>query len=131
MSDEFWDSLTVTTFVLKPVLTAAQYCDLMKGGTLALLYSLVLQLDEMYSEPINVKPGLVLDETRDIRRKVYEVFMPRWSAFHAPIHSAAFAMDRQLCQIQMVDEEGHLVCHGGFFEGSCCGNLLPTSLYAS
>jgi hypothetical protein len=71
----------------------------MKGVTLALLYSLLLQLDKLYSEPINVKPGLALD--RNIRRKVHEVFMHRWSAFHAPIHSAIFAMDRQFCQRQM------------------------------
>lgn len=41
-SDEFWDRLTVATFVMKPVLTALCYCDDMKGGTLELLYSLLL-----------------------------------------------------------------------------------------
>ena len=53
----------------------------------------------MYSETINVKPDLVLDE--NIRRKVDEVFMHRWITFHDPIHSAAFAMDRQFCLTQM------------------------------
>jgi hypothetical protein len=83
---------TVLTFVLKPSLTAVRFCDGIKGGTLSLLYSLLLQLDNLYSEPINVKPDLALDE--NIRRKVHEVFMHRWSVFHAPIHSAAFAMNR-------------------------------------
>ena len=27
--------------------------------------------------------------------------MSRWSAFHAPVHSAAFAMDRQFCRRDM------------------------------
>jgi hypothetical protein len=27
--------------------------------------------------------------------------MSRWSAFHAPIHSAAFVMDKQFCRRQM------------------------------
>ena len=27
--------------------------------------------------------------------------MSRWSAFHAPIHSAAFAMDKQFCRREM------------------------------
>jgi hypothetical protein len=31
------------------------------------------------------------------------VFMSRWSAFHAPVHSAAFAMDRQFCRRYMDD----------------------------
>ena len=51
------------------------------------------------TEPINVKPSLALDE--NIRRKMHEVFMYRWSVFHVPIHSAAFAMDRHFCQRQM------------------------------
>jgi hypothetical protein len=27
--------------------------------------------------------------------------MSRWSVFHAPVHSAAFAMDRQFCRRHM------------------------------
>jgi hypothetical protein len=68
-----------------------RYCDGMKGGTLALLYNLILQLDTHYSNPIEG-----LDET--IRTKLHNVFMSRWSDFHAPVHSAAFAMDRQFCR---------------------------------
>ena len=66
----------------------------MKGGTLALLYSLLLELDTTYSKPIKG-----LDEK--IRTKLHNVFMSRWSAFHAPVHSAAFAMDRQFCRRDM------------------------------
>jgi hypothetical protein len=36
-----------------------------------------------------------------IRTKLHNVFMSRWSAFHAPVHSAAFAMDRQFCRRDM------------------------------
>jgi hypothetical protein len=94
MSDDFWDTLKVATHVLKPALVALRYCDGMKGGTLALLYNLMLQLDTHYSNPIEG-----LDET--IRTKLHNVFMSRWSAFHAPVHSAAFAMDRQFCRRDM------------------------------
>jgi hypothetical protein len=34
-------------------------------------------------------------------KKMHNVFMIRWSAFHAPIHSAAFAMDKQFCWREM------------------------------
>jgi hypothetical protein len=66
----------------------------MKGGTLALLYILLLELDTTYSKPIKG-----LDET--IHTKLNNVFMNRWSDFHAPVHSAAFAMDRQFCRRDM------------------------------
>jgi hypothetical protein len=94
MSDDFWDTLEVVTQVLQPALVALRYCDGMKGGTLALLYSLLLELDTTYSKPIQG-----LDE--NIRTKLHNVFMSRWSAFHAPVHSAAFAMDRQFCRRDM------------------------------
>ncbi len=82
-----WDkTLKVATQVLQPVLVTLHYCDDMKGDTLTLLYSLLLELDTTYSKPIKG-----LDEA--IRTKLYNVFMSRWSAFHAPVHSAAFAMD--------------------------------------
>ena len=88
MSEDFWDTLKLATLVLKPALVALRYCDGMKGGTVALLYNLPLKLDEYYSKPING-----LDEA--MRKKMHNVFMSRWSVFHAPIHSAAFATDKQ------------------------------------
>ena len=66
----------------------------MKGGTVSLLYNLLLELDIYYSKPIEG-----LDEA--MRKKMHNVFMSRWSAFHAPIHSAAFAMDKQFCRREM------------------------------
>jgi hypothetical protein len=36
-----------------------------------------------------------------MRKKMHNVFMSRWSAFHAPIHSTAFAMDKQFCLGEM------------------------------
>jgi hypothetical protein len=90
-----WDkTLKVTTQVLQPALVALRYCDGMKGGTLALLYSLLLELDTTYSKPIKG-----LDET--IRTKLHNVFMSMWSTFHAPVHSAALSMDRQFCRRDM------------------------------
>jgi hypothetical protein len=80
MSEDFWDTLC--------------YCDGMKGDTVSLLYNLLLELDKYYSKPIKG-----LDEA--IREKMHNVFMSRWSAFHAPIHSASFAMDKQFCRRKM------------------------------
>jgi hypothetical protein len=37
-------------------------------------------------------------------KKMHDVFMIRWSVFHAPIHSGAFATDKQFCRREM-DEE--------------------------
>ncbi len=36
-----------------------------------------------------------------MRKKMHNVFMSRWSVFHDPIHSAAFAMDKQFCRREM------------------------------
>jgi len=94
MSEDFWDTLKLATLVLKPALVALRYCDGMKGGTVALLYNLLLELDIYYSKPIKG-----LDEA--MRKKMHNVFMSRWSDFHAPIHSAAFAMDKQFCRREM------------------------------
>jgi hypothetical protein len=94
MSEDFWDTLKLTTQVLKPSLVALLYCDDMKGNTLALLYNLLLELDTYYSNPIKG-----LDET--IRTNLHNVFMSRWNVFHAHVHSAAFAMDRQFCRRDM------------------------------
>ncbi len=58
------------------------------------MYNLLLELDTTYSKPMEG-----LDEK--IRKKLHNVFMSRWSAFHAPVHSAAFAMDRQFCRRDM------------------------------
>ena len=82
------------TLVLKPVLVALRYCDGMKGGTVALFYNLLLELDIYYSKPIEG-----LDEA--MRKKMHNVFMSRCSALHAPIHSAAFEMDKQFCRRDM------------------------------
>jgi len=78
----------------QPALVTLRYCDGMKGDTLPLVYNLLLELDTTYSKPMKG-----LDEK--IRKKLHNVFMSRWSAFHAPVHSAAFAMDRQFCRRDM------------------------------
>jgi hypothetical protein len=63
MDDDFWDRLGVAVRVLMPAFIALRYSDGMKGGSLALLYSLLSQLDVLYGEPIKG-----LDD--DIRKKV-------------------------------------------------------------
>jgi hypothetical protein len=65
-----------------------------KGDTVTLLHNLLLKLDEYYSKPING-----LDEV--MVKKIHNVFMSRWSTFHAPIHSAPFARDKQFCRRKM------------------------------
>jgi hypothetical protein len=75
MSEDFWDTLKLATLVLNPALVTLCYCDGMKGGTVSLLYNLLLELDKYYSKPIK---GL-----------------------DAPIHSVAFVMDKQFCRRQM------------------------------
>jgi hypothetical protein len=52
MSEDFWDTLKLATLVLKSALVALRYCDGMKGGTVSLLYNLLLELDKYYSKPI-------------------------------------------------------------------------------
>jgi hypothetical protein len=89
MSEDFW-TRRHTCVELKPACVALRY------RYLVLLYSLLLELDRYFSKPIKG-----LDEA--IRTKVHKVFMSRWSAFHAPVHSAAFAMDRQFCRRYMDD----------------------------
>jgi hypothetical protein len=57
-------------------------------------YNLLLKLDEYYSKPIKG-----LDEATV--KKMHNVFMIRWTVFHAPIHSAVFAMDKHFCRREM------------------------------
>jgi hypothetical protein len=52
MSEDFWDTLKLATVVLTPALVTLCYSDGMKGGTVTLLYNLLLKLDEYYSNPI-------------------------------------------------------------------------------
>ena len=56
-------------------------------------------LPEMENYSGDSKPIEGLDET--ILTNLYNVFMIRWSDFHDPVHSAAFAMDRQFCRRDM------------------------------
>jgi len=89
--DKFWEHLAVADKVLLPALAILRFADGMKGGTLGLLYHLLLQLDQEYQKPIEG-----LDD--EIRKKMHEMFMLRWGAFHAPVMTAAFAMDRLYCR---------------------------------
>ncbi len=51
-------------------------------------------LEQRQAKPING-----LDEA--MGKKMHNVFMSRWSAFHTPIHSAVFVTDKQFCRREM------------------------------
>lgn len=67
MNDDFWTKLDVAVRVLEPALKALRYSDGMKGSSMGLLYSMLLQLQDLYSQPIEG-----LDES--IRLKVRTFF---------------------------------------------------------
>ena len=97
-SEAILKNTLLLSFVDDPLFRKTLVTTSLMGQT-DICMGLLLQLHKMYSEPINVKQSLALDE--NIRRKIQKVFMHRWSVFHAPIHSVAFAMDRQFCRRQM------------------------------
>ncbi len=51
MDKNFWSTIKVCVKVLEPVVKVLCYGNGMWGGTLGLMYNLLLQLDEMYSSP--------------------------------------------------------------------------------
>lgn len=61
--DDFWERLDVVVRVMEPAVKLLRYSDGMKGGSLGLLYSLLLQLDALYKSPIEGLP-------EDVRKKV-------------------------------------------------------------
>ena len=92
-----WDkTLKVVTQVLQPALVVLRYCDGMKGDTLTLLYSLLLELDTTYSKPIKG-----LDETIRTSSRALSCFCNGQT-----ILSEGHGCGRQ---------EGYLVSDGGFF----------------
>lgn len=63
LDDNFWTRLGVAVKVLEVVLKALRYSDGMKGGSMGLIFSLLLQIQDLLAEPIQG-----LDE--NIRKKV-------------------------------------------------------------
>ncbi len=55
----FWSTIKVCVIVLEPAVKVLRYSDGMWGGTLGLMYNLLLQLDELYSSPIEGLPDKV------------------------------------------------------------------------
>jgi hypothetical protein len=82
MSEDFWDTLKLAALVLKPALVALRYCDGMKGGTVSLLYNLLLELDKYYSKTIKG-----LDEA--MPKKMHNVFIDQVECFSCS-HSLSF-----------------------------------------
>ena len=60
----FWSTMKVCVKVMEPAVKVLRYSDGMRGFTLGLMYNLLLQLDELYSSPIEGLPDKV-------RTKVY------------------------------------------------------------
>ena len=56
---KFWASIKVCVKVLLPAVKVLRYSDGMRGGTLGLMYNLLLQQDELYSSPIEGLPDKV------------------------------------------------------------------------
>ena len=92
----FWKNLDMCSRIFEPALQALRVSDGMKGGTPAVLYDLCLGLDKLYSEPTDGLP-------EPTRRKLHDLFIARWNAFHAPVHSACFIMDKAFCRMQHDD----------------------------
>jgi hypothetical protein len=55
----FWSTIKVCVIVLEPDVKVLRYSDGIRGGTLGLMYNLLLQLDELYSSPIEGLPDKV------------------------------------------------------------------------
>ena len=56
---KFWATIKVCVKVLLPVVKVLRYSDGMWGGNLGLMYNLLLQLDQLYSSPIEGLPDKV------------------------------------------------------------------------
>ncbi len=65
----------------------------MNGGTPGILYDLCLDLDKLYSEPIDGLPEPTC-------HKLHTLFMTRWNVFHVPVYSACVIMDKALYHIK-------------------------------
>ena len=55
----FWSTIKVCVKMLEPAVKVLRYSDSMRGVTLGLMYNLLLQLDELYSSPIEDLPDKV------------------------------------------------------------------------
>jgi hypothetical protein len=55
----FWSTIKVCVKVLESTVKVLRYSDGMRGGTLGLMYNFLLQLDELYSSPIEGLPDKV------------------------------------------------------------------------
>ena len=55
----FWATIKVCVKVLLPAVMVLRYSDGMRGGNVGLMYNLLLQLDTLYSSPIQDLPDTV------------------------------------------------------------------------
>ena len=56
MDKKFWVIVKVCVKVLEPDVMVLCYSDDMRGGYLGLMYNLLLQVDQLYSSPIDGLP---------------------------------------------------------------------------
>jgi hypothetical protein len=105
----FWDKVKVCVKVLLPAVKVLRYSDGMQGGTLGLLYSLLLQLDELYQSPI---PGL----PESVRIKVTSPCPPQCGACPFPQHKSVCVRDQYLCTHNaLTNDEDNLTVFVRFF----------------
>jgi len=95
----------VAVKVLEPALVSLRFSDGMKGGSMGKLYDLLLQLKKLYGSEIEG-----LDD--DVRAKVHDIFISRWSAFHSPVFAAAYTLSPEFCRREVnaeIKKEVHTV----------------------
>ena len=89
---DFWTSLRLTVRVLEPCLKVLRLSDGKKGVTLGKLYHLLIDLDNLYGNPIAELPERV-------RKKMHKLFMGRWEYFDTPVFAAAYVSHSEFLQV--------------------------------
>eukprot|EP00967_Tisochrysis_lutea_P010922 scaffold12443_cov30-Tisochrysis_lutea.AAC.1 len=92
------EGVNITIKVLEPALRLLRVTDGKGGATLSKLYGYMLQLDELYGNPIE---GLA----EPIRKKLHNLFMARWEYFHVPVMTAAYRFDPEFCKRDFSQQE--------------------------
>ena len=78
----------LTIRVLDPVYKVLRIMDRRKGATLSDAYPLCLQIDALYSSPIEG-----LDE--GLCEKMHDLYMAKWEYFHEEVHNASYMVHKE------------------------------------
>jgi len=85
-ASEHWEAVELTLKMLSPVVRVMRLTDGKSGATLSKVYNLMSQLSTQLEKEV-----VGLDE--DVREKIWQLFMARWTYFHEPIFTAAYYLD--------------------------------------